>query len=68
VSFDDNATEQQINQALQEVHGKIVDGPSPLNLYTIEVPIAAGQSARIEAVLATLRKHDHVIRLAEQKP
>jgi hypothetical protein len=68
VGFDDQATEQQIRQVISAVHGTIVDGPSALGLYTIQVPIPAERSAEIQQALNTLRRDDRVVRFAEQKP
>ena len=68
VGFDDNASEQQMRQALSAVHGKIIDGPSALGLYTIQVPIPPERSAEIQQALKTLRQNSRVIRIAEQKP
>lgn len=67
VGFADGATEQQIRQVVQAVHGKIVDGPSALGLYTVQVPIAPGNSQDVNIVLKTLRENQQVIRFAEQK-
>ena len=67
VSFDDNASEHEIRQAISAVHGKIVDGPSALGLYTIQVPIPVEHTAEIQQALTTLRRDDRVVRFAEQK-
>lgn len=67
VGFADGATAEQIRQAIVAVHGKIVDGPSALGLYTVQVPIAPENSQDINNVLKTLRENQHVIRFAEQK-
>jgi len=68
VSFDANASEQQMRQAISAVHGKIINGPSALDLYTIQVPIPPERSAEIQQVLKTLQQNGRVIRFAEQQP
>lgn len=67
VALSDGATEQEIRQAILAVHGKIIDGPSALGLYTVQVPIAPEHSQEIVNVLKTLRQNQHVVRFAEQK-
>lgn len=67
VAFSDGASEQDIRQAILAVHGKIIDGPSALGLYTVQVPIAPEHSQEIDNVLKTLRQNQHVVRFAEQK-
>ena len=67
VSFDENASELQIRQAIASVHGTIVNGPSALGLYTIQVPIPIEHTAEIQQALNTLRQDDRVVRFAEQK-
>lgn len=68
VSFNDNASESKMNEAIRAVGGRVVDGPSALGLYTIQVPIPPERSAEIQGVLDTLRKDNQVIRFAELKP
>jgi hypothetical protein len=36
--FSEQATERQIRDVLMKVRGRLVDGPSPLGTYTIEIP------------------------------
>jgi len=36
--FSEQATEKQIREVLIKVRGRLVDGPSPLGTYTIEIP------------------------------
>jgi anti-sigma factor RsiW len=67
VSFSGSATEQEIRQAVLAVHGKIIDGPSALGLYTIQVPVAPDRTTEIDGVLKTLRENQHVVQFAEQK-
>jgi hypothetical protein len=67
VGFNQAATEQEIRQAVLAVHGKIIDGPSALGLYTLQVPVAPDRAGEVENVLKTLRENQHTIRFAEQK-
>lgn len=67
VGFAGGATAEQISQAILAVHGKIVDGPSALGLYTVQVPVAPENSQDIHNVLKILRENQNVIRFAEQK-
>lgn len=67
VGFAGGATAEQISQAILAVHGKIIDGPSALGLYTVQVPVAPENSQDINNVLKILRENQNVIRFAEQK-
>lgn len=67
VGFSDGAIEQDIRQTILAVHGKIIDGPSALGLYTVQVPIAPEHSQEIDNVLKALRQNQRVVRFAEQK-
>lgn len=55
--FSPRATEKEIRGLLLEVHGEITAGPSPLGIYTVEVP-AAGHP--VSAVLARLHSESAV--------
>ena len=67
VQFSDSASEQDIRKTILGIHGKIVDGPSALGLYTVEVPIAGERRAEMDRVLETLRQNQHIIRFAAEK-
>jgi hypothetical protein len=67
VGFAVTASEQEIRETILAIKGKIVDGPTALGLYAIQVPIPRERSAEIEQVLQTLRQNSRVIRFAEQK-
>jgi hypothetical protein len=58
VMFSPTATERELRQTLLGVHGEITAGPSPLGVYSVEVP-AGGDPAR--AVLARLRSEPPVV-------
>jgi anti-sigma factor RsiW len=61
VMFSPRATEKEIRELLQSVGGEITAGPSPLGVYTVEVPATGGP---VSAVLARLRS-ESVVTLAE---
>lgn len=61
VMFAPQATERQIRELLLDVRGELTAGPSPLGVYTIEVPVGRDS---LQAVLARLRSESQVV-LAE---
>ena len=61
--FQESTSEQQIRSVLQEVRGRIVDGPAQDGGYIIEVP--AGDPATAQRKLDTLKGHADVIRFIE---
>ncbi len=67
VGFSEGISEEAMRQAIQEIHGKIVDGPSALGLYTIEVPIPPERTEEVAKVLQTLRQNRRVIGFAERR-
>ena len=67
IQFSDTATEQEIRKTILGIRGKIVDGPSALGLYTVELPVARENRAEIDQALQTLRQNQHVIRFAAEK-
>jgi len=67
VQFNENATEREITQTLQRVHGKIVEGPSAEGTYTIQLDLSADNAAGLDQALQTLRQNPRVIRFAEEK-
>lgn len=67
IQFNDKATEQQIRKTILGIQGKIVDGPSALGLYTIELPISREQATEIEQVLQRLRRDQKIVRFAAEK-
>jgi hypothetical protein len=64
VVFAEDITEREIRGLLGGVQGKIVDGPSAIGAYTVEVPLPASAADRIAPVLDVLRA-DSKVRLAE---
>jgi len=67
VGFNDGATEQEIRQTILGIEGQIVEGPSALGLYTIQVAISRERTAEIDKVLQTLRRNTKVVRFAAEK-
>jgi anti-sigma factor RsiW len=61
VMFSPQATERQVRELLLDLRGEITGGPSPLGVYTVEVP--AGRDS-LQVVLARLRSESQVM-LAE---
>ena len=64
VVFAEDITEREIRGLLGGVQGKIVDGPSAIGAYTVEVPLPASAADRMAPVLDVLRA-DSKVRLAE---
>ena len=67
VQFSDSANEQDIRKTILGIRGKIVDGPSALGLYTVEVPVVGERRAEMDRVLETLRQNQHIVRFAAEK-
>jgi anti-sigma factor RsiW len=59
VLFTDDTPERELRRLVQEVGGHLVDGPTPLGVYTIEVPTGPA-SEPPEVVLEHLRSHPRV--------
>jgi hypothetical protein len=60
--FSPQAAEREIRGLLLGVHGEITAGPSPLGVYTVEVPVgetSAGDPAKV--LLARLRSEPQVV-------
>ena len=68
VGFHDKASAREIRQALSEVNGTIVDGPSSLGLYTVQLPFAPDQSAEVDKAVQKLLQNRHVVSFAATKP
>jgi hypothetical protein len=67
VQFNENATEREITQTLQGIHGKIVEGPSAEGTYTIQLDLPADNTAGLDQALQTLRQNPRVVRFAAEK-
>jgi hypothetical protein len=64
VLFSDELTVQEMRQILGEIGAHVVNGPSPLGVYTVDVPSATGAPDYLRPALDALRAHPKV-RLAE---
>jgi anti-sigma factor RsiW len=67
VVFVPNATEDAIRQALLDVDGAIVSGPSAAGVYVVRLP-GRTDDARVEAAIENLRRRSSVIRFVEREP
>ena len=63
VAFVGTAPEHNIRTAIEQVQGRIVDGPSPEGFYTIEVP--GDNASAVERRIETLRAQRDLVRVAE---
>ena len=64
VLFSDELTVQEMRQILGEIGASIVNGPSPLGVYTVEVSSMTSSPDHLSLVLNAMRAHPKV-RLAE---
>jgi hypothetical protein len=67
VVFAEDITEKELRALLTDVRGTIVEGPSPVGVYTVAVALSGDARAPDDMVLKTLRAHSKV-RLAEALP
>jgi hypothetical protein len=66
VRFNESITEAQLRQLLRDIDGKIVDGPSSLGVYTVQVPIAPEKTAEVERLIEALRSKQQWISYVEK--
>jgi hypothetical protein len=66
VRFNESITEAQLRQLLRDINGKIVDGPSSLGIYTVQVPIAPEKTAEVERLMEALRSKQQWISYVEK--
>ena len=64
LAFTPSASEAHIRAAIQELKGRLVDGPTADGLYTIEIP--PSESGKLDAQLQKIRQQSDVIRRAER--
>jgi hypothetical protein len=67
VVFADDMTERELRALLTNIEGTIVKGPSPLGIYTVEIPVSADSRDLVDPILDAVRAHPKV-RLAEPIP
>jgi Putative zinc-finger len=65
--FADDMTEQELRALLTSIGGTIVKGPSPLGVYTVEIPVSEGSPDLVDPLLDAVRAHPKV-RFAEPTP
>ncbi len=63
VGFHEQAPERQIRTVIQELGGRIIDGPSPEGLYTLAFPQTSASSS--ERLIAQLQQYSQVVRVAQ---
>ena len=68
VRFDASASEETIRGTLRQVEARIVDGPSALGLYVVQLPATLIEDAEINRVIEALRARTGIIAFAERKP
>ncbi len=56
----DNMTVGELRHLLSRARATIVNGPSPLGVYTLAIPLDVVQSNALPKILQTLRAHAHV--------
>jgi hypothetical protein len=67
VAFADEMTAQELRTLLTSIGGTIVNGPSALGVYTVELPVSAGAPELMGPILDAVRAHRQV-RFAEPTP
>ena len=63
--FQESAPEGRIRGVIQDLKGRLVDGPTSEGAYTVEVPIA--ESAGLDTRIARLRQQPDLIRRVERE-
>ena len=67
IGFEEAITEGQLRKLLGEFRGEIVSGPSAQGLYTVEVPIAPGNTDELDRLVQNLRGQQQLITFAEKE-
>ena len=66
MSFQPDATDRDIQRVLQEVNGRIVDGPSSTGFYMVELPVT--DPDQVAKLLKDLASESGIVRVAEPAP
>lgn len=63
VAFQERATEKEIRELLNRIHGTIVSGPSPQRMYVVALPAAQGADRQrvVDAALNQLRTNPQTV-------
>lgn len=64
IRFNEGISETEMRQLLRGIDGKIVDGPSALGIYTIE--LAAKDNAAIDKIVENLRTKTSIVTYVEK--
>jgi len=67
VAFNEKASAHEIRQALSEIDGTIVDGPSAQGFYTVQLPFAPEQTTEVDKVVQKLQQNRRVVSFAATK-
>jgi hypothetical protein len=67
VAFNEKASAREIRQALSEINGTIVDGPSAQGFYTVQLPFAPEQTTEVDKVVQKLQQNRRVVSFAATK-
>ncbi len=68
VTFDEGTAEKAVRHVLIKLGARIVDGPTSLGRYTVELPIPPTAAGRNSSVLAMLRREPHVSHVEAIRP
>jgi hypothetical protein len=68
VAFHPNATEETIRQAILDVHGTIVSGPSAMGIYVLKLPTPQNDGTATAAAIERLRSRSGIVRFVERQP
>jgi hypothetical protein len=68
VAFHPNATEEAIRQALLDVHGAIVSGPSATGIYIVKLATPENDGTATNAAIERLRSRSGIVRFVERQP
>ena len=63
VQFVETAQESQIRELIQELHGRIIDGPTPDDRYTLGFQVQTGVAS--DTILTALKKRSDLVQTAQ---
>lgn len=61
VSFVDTATDREITETLNEIDGRIIDGPNPGGLYVVELAGESVKTEDVDKIIAELKTEKDII-------
>jgi hypothetical protein len=68
IMFQPSVTEEAMRQALLDIEGNVVSGPSALGVYIVQIPATPDDDRAIQALIDKLRSHANVVRFVEREP